>query len=77
MLNYDLDDVADRRSAPCDPQWASSWEGDTLPGSTSLLSFLFAAKDTARPTGASQPKAGRRAPTTFQPEFMSGFCAAG
>jgi len=76
MLNDGLDAMTDDLLALCDQPWAFPGEGEyVLTISPRLRWNAFSTKQAGQTVPTQQP-AGRVAPSTFQPERISGFCAS-
>jgi hypothetical protein len=77
MLHFDPDGMAVAGSTLCGHRWAITWRGEALADDRLLLSVIAASKDAMPRQAGAMPGKVRPSQATFQPERMSGFCAAG
>jgi hypothetical protein len=77
MLNYAPDGMAAGSSAFGGPEWSIPWEVGHLPDESLLHSMLAASRAAVIRIDAPMMRSDRRTQAAFQPERVSGFCAAG
>ena len=76
MLDYAPEDLADRSSLPCGDAWVASWDSKGVSDNDVLLKLIAATRATAISTTGLTAEDRRVLQTSFQPERMSGYCAA-
>jgi len=77
MLNYAPDGMAAGGSAFGAQTWSMAWEVGYLPDESLICSMLAASRAAVIRIGTPKKRPDERTQAAFQPERVSGFCAAG
>jgi hypothetical protein len=77
MLNYAPGGRADCGQALCGQGWSVAWEAGRLAEDSQIYGLIAAVRESVIRTGISRQSSGKKPCNDFQPERMSGLCAAG
>ncbi len=77
MLHYEPDGMFLDASALGVEDWAVGWDSEEMPGRGVLMNMIADYRAFSKGATAPLPALGRLIHSVFQPERVSGFCAAG